>query len=289
MTDYNNLRLEEEAEISQNLIQSADKKLVVFKNALFEFVAILLLIALFLYENGELYVKEQGFLEFIGNIAVMYVLSTLFDNNYRIKGKFVGYSSEKYQTALKNFNQVSAELPESKMEELSLKLAELEEKLTHKARMQILLSVGITGKKYDELYKDKSVKALKEMGLTHFEIKAIKKARKTKAHCPTLYELLSEGEEQTKSQFSGKSIKRLDIEHNIRSGITYLLSAAVFAYFAVGLSKELTLASFGWFMLKACFLVFKGIASYFESFLDVSENLSNRLNSKRYLLNYLLA
>ncbi|MBR2496692.1 MAG: hypothetical protein IKB66_05570, partial [Clostridia bacterium] len=271
MTDYNNLRLEEEAEISQNLIQSADKKLVVFKNALFEFVAILLLIALFLYENGELYVKEQGFLEFIGNIAVMYVLSTLFDNNYRIKGKFVGYSSEKYQTALKNFNQVSGELPESKMEELSLKLAELEEKLTHKARMQILLSVGITGKKYEELYKDKSVKALKEMGLTHFEIKAIKKARKTKAHCPTLYELLSEGEEQTKSQFSGKSIKRLDIEHNIRSGITYLLSAAVFAYFAVGLSKELTLASFGWFMLKACFLVFKGIASYFESFLDVSE------------------
>lgn len=289
MTDYNNLRLEEEAEISQNLIQSADKKLVVFKNALFEFVAILLLIALFLYENGELYVKEQGFLEFVGNIAVMYVLSTLFDNNYRIKGKFVGYSSEKYQTALKNFNQVSGELPESKMEELSLKLAELEEKLTHKARMQILLSVGITGKKYDELYKDKSVKALKEMGLTHFEIKAIKKARKTKSRCPTLYELLSEGEEQTKSQFSGKSIKRLDIEHNIRSGITYLLSAAVFAYFAVGLSKELTLASFGWFMLKACFLVFKGIASYFESFLDVSENLSNRLNSKRYLLNYLLA
>lgn len=289
MTDYNNLRLEEEAEISQNLIQSADKKLVVFKNALFEFVAILLLIALFLYENGELYVKEQGFLEFIGNIAVMYVLSTLFDNNYRIKGKFVGYSSEKYQTALKNFNQVSGELPESKMEELSLKLAELEEKLTHKARMQILLSVGITNKKYEELYKDKSVKALKEMGLTHFEIKAIKKARKTKARCPTLYELLSEDEEQTKSQFSGKSIKRLDIEHNIRSGITYLLSAAVFAYFAVGLSKELTLASFGWFMLKACFLVFKGIASYFESFLDVSENLSNRLNSKRYLLNYLLA
>ncbi|MEG2116165.1 MAG: hypothetical protein RRZ69_00620, partial [Clostridia bacterium] len=86
----------------------------------------------------------------------------------------------------------------------------------------------------------------------------------------------------------GKSSKRLDVEHNVKSVTMYLFTAIVFAYFAVGLSKDLTIASVGWYLMKVCFLSFRGVKSYFESYLEVAERSTTRLVSQASYIEYFI-
>ncbi len=144
MSDYSNLRLEKSIENTQRIVESSDKGLKVFKSALFEVVAAILLVALCFYENGTLTVKKQDLIVFLGNIAVMFILSMLFDNNYRIKGKLVGMSTEKYKTAYDELLSIKKTLSDDDIKRLDERIEEYLEEELSKKRKNMLYKGGIT-------------------------------------------------------------------------------------------------------------------------------------------------
>lgn len=288
MKNFDELHFDESVSNAQKVVDYNEKGAKVFKKAIFEFVSILLIVALFFYEYGELIVKEQDILIFIGNIAVMFVLSMLFDNNYRIKGKLVAISTEKYREAKNEVTAISKNITDKDITSINEKIEKYVFDKENKDIQNILYKVGVTKSDYDNLYKFLSTKELKKEKLKPLQIKGIKRARKVKKLKLSSIDLLSSVEKTDDFVSLGKSGKTLDKEHSIKSIITYLITAVVFAYFAVGLTKNFSLAAFGWYLLKVCFLVFRGIKSYFDSFLEIYEKGAERLNSQRALLKFFL-
>ena len=283
MKDIPSLRLERSAENTQKLVESSDKGLKLFRSALFEFVAFVLLVALFFYENGTLIVKKQDLIVFVGNIAVMFILSMLFDSNYRIKGKLVGFSTEKYIKAYDELLAVKKSLSDDDLKRLDEKTEEYAENELEKRRRNYLYKNGITFSEFEEL-------RLSDDGDNKYSAKkrrAVNYALKMKKSKLTTAMLLSETDENDFIKL-GKSGRELDKIHNLKTVATYLVSAVVFAYFAVALSEDFSLAAFGWYMMKVCFLVFRGIKSYFESYMEVTEKRVEGLTSKKLLLDYFL-
>lgn len=283
MKDMPSLRLERSVENTQKLVDGSDKGLKLFRSALFEVVAFVLLVALFFYENGTLIVKKQDLIVFIGNIAVMFILSMLFDNNYRIKGKLVGFSTEKYIKAYDELLAVKKSLSDDDLKRLDEKTEEYAENELEKRRRNYLYKNGITLSEFEELRRsddrNKKYSAKKR--------RAVRYALKMKKTKLTTAMLLSETDENDFIKL-GKSGRELDKIHNLKTVATYLVSAVVFAYFAVALSEDFSLAAFGWYMMKVCFLVFRGIKSYFESYMEVTEKRVEGLTGKKLLLDYFL-
>ena len=283
MKDIPSLRLERSVESTQKLVDGSDKGLKLFRSALFEVVAFVLLVALFFYENGTLVVKKQDLIVFIGNIAVMFILSMLFDNNYRIKGKLVGFSTEKYIKAYDELLAVKKSLSDDDLRRLDEKTEEYAENELEKRRRNYLYKNGITLSEFEEL-------RLNDGGNKKYSAKkrrAVNYALKMKKSKLTTAMLLSETDENDFIKL-GKSGRELDKIHNLKTVATYLVSAVVFAYFAVALSEDFSLAAFGWYMMKVCFLVFRGIKSYFESYMEVTEKRVEGLTGKKLLLEYFL-
>lgn len=283
MKDIPSLRLERSVESTQKLVDGSDKGLKLFRSALFEVVAFVLLVALFFYENGTLVVKKQDLIVFIGNIAVMFILSMLFDNNYRIKGKLVGFSTEKYIKAYDELLAVKKSLSDDDLKRLDEKTEEYAENELEKRRRNYLYKNGITLSEFEEL-------RLNDGGNKKYSAKkrrAVNYALKMKKSKLTTAMLLSETDENDFIKL-GKSGRELDKIHNLKTVATYLVSAVVFAYFAVALSEDFSLAAFGWYMMKVCFLVFRGIKSYFESYMEVTEKRVEGLTGKKLLLDYFL-
>lgn len=286
MSDYPNVRLEKSIENTQRIVDGSDKGLKIFKSALFEVVAAVLLIALFFCENGTLTVKKQELIVFLGNIAVMFVLSMLFDNNYRIKGKLVGISTDRYKNAYEDLMSIKRELSDEDIDILDEKIEKYLDAEVTKKRKNVLYKSGLTLTSFEEMLK-MSEKERKAFCKDRKKLYAIKRALKIKRGSLSTAKLLSETEEKDFVKI-GKSGKELDKIHNVKNAVTYLLSASVFAYFAVGLSQDFSLAAFGWYMMKACFLVFRGIKSYFESYIEVTETEVESFVGKKMLLEYFL-
>lgn len=287
MSDLHDLYLERSIEKTEAVVQGSDKGLKIFKSALFEVVAAVLLIALFFYENGTLTVKEQDLVVFFGNIAVMFILSMLFDNNYRIKGKLVGISTERYKNALESLSRIKRSLTDEDIKRLDEKIEDYRESELEKRRKSVLYKSGVTYVEYEAMRK-MTASEMRKTGIDLKKRRAVKRALSMKKLDLSTAKLLSDAKDGELISI-GKSGRELDKAHNIKTAITYLLSAAVFAYFAVGLSKDFNLAAFGWYMLKACFLIFRGIKSYFESFMEVTEKQTDGLESKKLLLDYFLS
>lgn len=283
MKDIPSLRLERSVESTQKLVEGSDKGLKLFRSALFEVVAFVLLVALFFYENGTLIVKKQDLIVFIGNIAVMFILSMLFDNNYRIKGKLVGFSTEKYIKAYDELLAVKKSLSDDDLRRLEEKTEEYAENELEKRRRNYLYKNGITLSEYEELRLNDD----RNKKYTAKKRRAVNYALKMKKSKLTTAMLLSETDENDFIKL-GKSGRELDKIHNLKTVATYLVSAVVFAYFAVALSEDFSLAAFGWYMMKVCFLVFRGIKSYFESYMEVTEKRVEGLTGKKLLLDYFL-
>lgn len=284
MIDYNNIKLSENTKNAEKFLEASDKGGEVFQKAVFEIVALVMIVALFLFENGELIIKEQSIVILLGNISVMFILSVLFDNNYRIKGKLVGFSTARYQTALKRLSDVTVNLTDKDVRTLN---EQIEKYIDEKESRDIsiaLYKVAIAKCDYDEKYKFLGKTDLKKLKLTKKQIHGIIKANAVKRINLTADKLMNEASFSKNGFDLGKSGKRLDVEHNVKSVTMYLVTAIVFAYFAVGLSQNLTVASVGWYLIKVCFLGFRGVKSYFESYLEVAEKSVSRLvNQASYI------
>ena len=280
MTDYNNIKLQEQTKAVEKIIDISNQGGNSFQKIVFEFVALMLIVALFLFENGELIIKNQPFVILIGNIAVMFLLSMLFDNNYRLKGKMIGMKSEKYQRAVSKLRAVTVGLQDDDIKNLNVNIEKYVVETYEREIAENLYRVGISMEDYNSEFKFADVKALKALKLTRQQIKGVNGAKKVKKSQITLENLMNEVSFGNGKLNFGKSQKRLDVEHNAKSIGMYLLSAIIFTYFAVGLSEDLTIASIGWYLIKVCFLGFRGVKSYFESYIEVAENGGERILSQ---------
>ena len=280
MTDYNNIKLQEQTKAVEKMVDISQRGNNSFQKVVFEFVALALIIALFLFENGELIIKEQPLIILLGNIAVMFLLSMLFDNNYRLKGKMVGMKSEKYRHAVSKLQDVTLNLKDEDIKNLNVNIEDYLNETYQSEVAEKLYRVGIALEDYDNIYKFADVGTLKSLKLSRLQIKGIKSAKMVKKSRISLENLMNEVSFGNKKLDFGKNQKRLDIEHNAKSMGMYLLSATIFTYFAVGLSEDLTLASVGWYLIKVCFLGFRGVKSYFESYIEIAENGGERILSQ---------
>ena len=280
MTDYNNIKLQEQTKAVEKMVDISQRGNNSFQKVVFEFVALALIIALFLFENGELIIKEQPLIILLGNIAVMFLLSMLFDNNYRLKGKMVGMKSEKYRHAVSKLQDVTLNLKDEDIKNLNVNIEDYLNETYQSEVAEKLYRVGIALEDYDNIYKFADVGTLRSLKLSRLQIKGIKSAKKVKKSRISLENLMNEVSFGNKKLDFGKNQKRLDIEHNAKSMGMYLLSATIFTYFAVGLSEDLTLASVGWYLIKVCFLGFRGVKSYFESYIEIAENGGERILSQ---------
>ena len=284
MTDYNNIKLQEQTKAVNKMVDFTEKRDSNFQKIVFEFVAFILIIALFLFENGELIIKEQPLMILIGNIAVMFLLSMLFDNNYRLKGKMVGMKSDKYQSAVEKLRNVTFKLKDDDIRILNENISKYVDETYRNEVSEKLYKVGLSLDDFNNKYKFVEAKNLKSLNLTKRQIKGISIARKVTKSKLTLENLMNEVSFGSGKLDFGKSQKRLDVEHNAKSVGMYLLSAVIFTYFAVGLSEDLTIVSIGWYLIKVCFLGFRGVKSYFESYIEVAENGGERiLNQANYI------
>ncbi|MEG2001721.1 MAG: hypothetical protein RR107_01340 [Clostridia bacterium] len=288
MTDFNNIRLTENTKNAEKFLDASDKGGQIFQRAVFELVALILIVALFMFENGELIIKEQSIVVLMGNIAVMFILSILFDNNYRIKGKLVGFSTKRYQAAVKRLTDVTINLNDNDIKTLNEQIEKYVDEKESKDISQALYKVAVTKSDYDEKYKFLGSSELKKAGLKRQQIRGIKKAKLVRRINLSPDSLMNEVNFSKTNFDLGKSSKRLDVEHNVKSVTMYLFTAIVFAYFAVGLSKDLTIASVGWYLMKVCFLSFRGVKSYFESYLEVAERSTTRLVSQASYIEYFI-
>lgn len=272
--------------INEIAVEVNDKGIKLFKKAMFEFVSVLLIISLFFYEYGELLVKEQDVIIFLGNIAVMFILSMLFDGNYRIKGKLAGIGTERYQKAKESLNTKTEKLTDKDIEKINKNIEKYVEEEECKNICKRLYKVGITKEEYHKKYKHLTIKELGKERLTKLQRKGIIQAGRVRRSPLSINDLLWEYSNKNQIEKIEKNQKQLDTIHSIKSVITYLVTAIVFAYFAVGLTRDFTLSAFGWYMLKVCFLVFRGIKSYYTSFLEVYEKGTTRLTTQKLLLDY---
>ncbi len=286
MSDFQNYKLEIDTKKAESVIFANEKMADGFKKRVFDIVALLLIVALFLVENGELIIKKQSILTFVGNILVMFMLTLLFDNNYRIKGKLHGMSTEKYVRASKNLKELSENLSDQNINELSYNLTKFLDNQFVQEQKQVLYAVGISFEDYEKSYK-KMTKGEVSKILNKTQSRGVQKAKDIKKQNITVDVLLSE------FSFSNgliihKSQKRLDLEHNLKSVIIYLLTALLFGYFAIGLIENFSILNLGWFLIKCSFLFFRGIKSYFESFIEISTIAVERMESKSLIVKRIL-
>ncbi len=286
--DINNIRFESTNQRLENLVDLTEKKGKSLERAIFEMVALFLIVAMFFFENGYLIVKQQSIVILLGNIAVMFIVTLLFDTNYRLKGKLYGFSSKKYVEARDRLQGVTTSLSDDDIKNLRENIDTFKEEKENRDICEKLYRVGIAKKDYDEKYKFLDSGSLKKANLTKKQIKAISKAVKVRKISLSAEMLMSDINFNDKKFLIGKSQGQLDKIHLAKSVTMYLLTAVLFAYFAVGLSKEFNLASLGWYLLKVCFLGFRGVKSYFEAFLEVTDRQVKRLQNQASYIEFFM-
>lgn len=287
--DYKNIKLQENTKLSEKSIEIENKRNNVFRKAVFEVVAIALIIAMFLFENGELIVKDQPLFVLLGNIAVMFILTILYDNNYRIKGKLTGYSSPNFINARRKLSELTSNMSDEDIEKLNCGVKKHIEERYRSDLATKLYKIGISINEFDSKYKLMSRRQLKKSGINFERRVGIKQAKRIKTIKISAEALLCEAS-FSKNKFDlGKSRKQLDIEHNVRASIMYMLSTMVFTYFTVEVVTSFSIATMGWYLMKITFLAFRGVKSYYDSYLEITQKITKRLENQAKYLEYFIS
>lgn len=262
------------------------------KSRIFDIIGIAITICVMAVSLGILELREinwENLLNIIVECIPLFLATVLLDNNYYLKGTFVGKQTNQFVTAVSQYSHLLDELDGHRMDVAPLFCDEYNFAALKQLQTATLRAGAISFEEYDEVRIDENgnkilpLKVLSNNELTSqlgdIRAKVVKKARKIKVRGITVNSLFASISSEDITDI-GEDEHELYAKRIKGSIVGYVVSTV--AVVVIGVKDFF---EWGWLgipliLFKVLFIFCKSYMSYFKGYNDITISLANHIARK---------